>query len=381
MSRRVIKKLTPFEEVDPTAAILMVNLVDPQLPVVKVFLEAIEEKAIPYFIVGNKIDLVDEPINLSKFFSEEIIYTSMITGQGLERVKNLIKKKFKRDDRIIVLGVFNSGKTSLIANLTGLKLKIGDLPGTTLKFEEYPYEDYILIDTVGQLIDINKPLMVSIDFSNCNSIDEKINKVFEEEIDGLKRTLISASPQIKKAVEILRKSIENGNKLITIGAGASALVAMEMASQALETGVPAMTFTNNLAQAQPISFAKGVAEEEASLSKYISLAVNEGDVVVGISASGGTGFVYHALKICKEKGAKTIAITENPDTPLGKFADLIIKSDTKPEGPSASKTQIAHLAIVHSIILTLADERKIRAEDSINFMLPERVPTKKMGIK
>jgi len=66
---------------------------------------------------------------------------------------------------------------------------------------------------------------------------------------------------------------------------------------------------------------------------------------------------------------------------LGKAADFIIKSNAKPEGPSSSKIQVAHLAIVHAILLTLADERGITAEQSIEFMLPEKVATKKMGIK
>jgi hypothetical protein len=42
---------------------------------------------------------------------------------------------------------------------------------------------------------------------------------------------------------------------------------------------------------------------------------------------------------------------------------------------------VAHLAIGHALILSLADERGINADKSISFMLPEKVATKKMGIK
>lgn len=51
-----------------------------------------------------------------------------------------------------------------------------------------------------------------------------------------------------------------------------------------------------------------------------------------IDASGGTGFTYDLLKRAKDKKAFTLAITENVDTPLGKYADYILKSDSKPEG-------------------------------------------------
>ena len=76
-----------------------------------------------------------------------------------------------------------------------------------------------------------------------------------------------------------------------------------------------------------------------------------------------------------------MAITENVDTPLGQAADYVIKSNAKPEGPSSSKIQAAHLAIGHALLLTLADVRGVTADQSVNFMLPEVVPTKKMGIK
>ena len=52
-----------------------------------------------------------------------------------------------------------------------------------------------------------------------------------------------------------------------------------------------------------------------------------------------------------------------------------------PEGPSSSKIQAVHPAIVHALAVTLASERGVDVEDSIKFMLPEFIPTKKMGIK
>jgi len=168
---------------------------------------------------------------------------------------------------------------------------------------------------------------------------------------------------------------------VTTGAGASGLVAEEIAGQCYETGVPCLCITNSLAQALPVSFAKGTAEEEGGLARYIADSVGPGDVLIGISASGGTGFVYEALRLAQAKGAFTVAITENRDTPLGKRADAIIKSNAKPEGPSSTRVQTAHLAIGHALVCTLAALRGLTAEDSVRYMLPERIATKKMGIK
>lgn len=299
----------------------------------------------------------------------------------MAKVRSRIRDDFAPGDRIAILGVFNSGKTSLISKLTGLDLLIGDLPGTTLEFVEYPYDGRVLIDTVGQVIDVNKPLMVSVDLSGCQSLDDKIGRVLRQDAEGILATLETAVPGISSVVQMLQQQLELGHKIVVTGAGASALVAMEMAGQGLETGLPIMVFTNSFADLQPVSFAKGAGEEEMGLARYMTLPLNPGDVMIGISASGGTGFVYGALRLARDKGAVTVAITENIDTPLGKAADYVIKSNAKPEGPSSSKIQAAHLAIGHALILCLADERGITADQSVRHMLPEPVATKKMGIK
>jgi len=383
-TKRVLKKIsTPFEAFNPQGAILMVNMVDPQVNTMKVFLEGIEEVGIPFFAVANKVDLANgaRRSRVEKELGLNLMPASMVTLEGMDQIKTQLAQTFAPHDRIAVLGVFNSGKTSLISNLTGLDLATGNLPGTTLEFTSYEYDRYVLIDTVGQIIDVNKPLMVSVDLSGCESMGEKVARVLRQDAEAILATLEVAVPSIEEVVHVLRERIEAGNKIVVTGAGASALVAMEMAGQGLETGVPIMVFTNNLGDMQPVSFSKGAGEEEMGLSRYMTTAVNEGDVMIGVSASGGTGFVYDALERAQEKGAVTVAITENIDTPLGQAADYVIKSNAKPEGPSSSKIQVAHLAIGHALLLTLADERGVTADQSVNYMLPERVPTKKMGIK
>ena len=388
MNKRILKKVsTPFDQLKPTAAILVVNLYDPQINTIKMFIEAIKNAGLPFFIVGNKRDLVDKKQieDIKKRLGTDFIQTCMLDGYGAEDVKNKIREMFKPNDKIIILGIFNSGKTSLITKLTGLDLKISDMPGTTLEFTEHKYcadnRKYTLIDTVGQIIDVNKPMMVSIDLSGCEKIEDKIFRIMQEDANGILATMELSISQIKSVVKIIKNQVGKGKKIIVTGAGASALVAMEMAGQGLETGLPIMVFTNNFSELQPISFSKGFGEEEAAIAKYINFSVNSGDIIIGISASGGTGFVYKTLELAKKKGAITVAITENPDTPLGKTADYIIKSNAKPEGPSSSKIQVAHLAIAHALMLTLADERGITADESIKFMMPEYVATKKMGIK
>jgi len=378
LSKRVSKKLVPNLQ-DIEGAILLVNAIDPQLATISIFQEAIRD--LPHFIVLNKVDAVS--VTRAQEITEKlegiVILSSMTDKRGLGGIKKEISKL--PQGKIAVLGIFNSGKTSLINELTGTYDEVADLPGTTLKFTPRDYEAWTLIDTVGQVIDVNRPLMVSIDFSDCNTLEEKVFKVFEEDYHAIRLSMHSAISGIFEAIDLIKAQVDKGNKVIVSGAGASALVAQEIAGQGQETGLPIMVFTNDLSTSSPLSFAKGLGEDELGIAEYSALAVNQGDVVIGISASGGTACVHELLRIAQRKGAHTIAITENADTPLGKVADIIIKSEAKPEGPSSSKIQIAHLAIGHALILALADSRGVDAQTAIDFMLPKIVRNKKMGIK
>jgi D-arabinose 5-phosphate isomerase GutQ len=383
---RVSKKISVLDSVDPSASILMLNLFDPQINTFKAMLHYVEEKSLPFFIVANKYDRVEkEEIlkTLSHFEGYPVIVGNMLDGTGVGLIKKEIRERFEPGSRIVVLGIFNSGKSSLIKRLTNNHdIFISDLPGSTLSFLEYNYgRSMKLIDSVGQIIDVNKPLMVSVDLEGCKTIEEKLRKVMLEDAYGIMNSVETAVQGLSRVVEVICNAVENGGKIVVTGAGASALVGMEFAGQGFETGIPVYCYTNNLANANPVSFAKGLGENEGGLSRYIGGLVNKGDVIVAISASGGTGFVYDVLARGRERGATTVAITENPDTPLGRYADFIVKSNAKPEGPSSSKIQAAHLAIVHALAVTMASERGVDAEGSIQFMLPEFIPTKKMGIK
>ena len=383
---RVSKKISVLDSVDPSASILVLNLYDPQVNTFRAMLHYVEEKGLPFFLVANKCDRVDKDDilkSLSPFEGYPVIVASMLDGTGMGLIKKEIRERFDRSSRIVVLGIFNSGKSSLIKSLTNNHdIYVSDLPGSTLSFLEYNYgRSMKLIDSVGQIIDVNKPLMVSVDLEGCDTVEEKLRRVMLEDAYGIINSVEMAIPGLVEVVGVIKSAVENGGKVVVTGAGASALVGMEFGGQGFETGLPVYCFTNNLADANPVSFSKGLGESEGGLSRYIEGMINEGDVVVAISASGGTGFVYDVLARGRERGAATVAITENPDTPLGRYADYVIKSNAKPEGPSSSKIQAAHLAIVHALAVTLASERGVDAEGSIQLMLPEFIPTKKMGIK
>ncbi|GAH80755.1 unnamed protein product, partial [marine sediment metagenome] len=109
----------------------------------KAMLHYVEEKALPFFIIANKSDRVDKEQILETVLCFEgypVIVSSMLDGTGLGLIKKEIRERFEPGSRIVVLGIFNSGKSSLIKRLTNNHdIFISDMPGSTLSFLEYNY--------------------------------------------------------------------------------------------------------------------------------------------------------------------------------------------------------------------------------------------------
>jgi len=61
------------------------------------------------------------------------------------------------------------------------------------------------------------------------------------------------------------------------------------------------------------------------LGDTIVSPVGKDDVVIAISGSGRTALIVTAAEAAKSVGAKVIAITTYPDSPLGKLADIVVE--------------------------------------------------------
>jgi N-acetylmuramic acid 6-phosphate etherase len=76
------------------------------------------------------------------------------------------------------------------------------------------------------------------------------------------------------------------------------------------------------------------------------------DVVIGIAASGRTPFTISAIEYARSRGAQTIAITCNRDSPLERAAHFAIVTDVGPEvltGSSRMKAGTAQKMVLNMI--------------------------------
>lgn len=165
-----------------------------------------------------------------------------------------------------------------------------------------------------------------------------------------------AIPDIEKACDAVADTIQNGGRVFYIGAGTSGRLGVCDAVECPPTfGVPKEMFTGIIAGGYDCMFkASENAEDNPGLSvedlkKHVFC---EKDILIGVSASGSAAYVVSALEYAKSLGAKSISVTNNPGTLMGKTADINICADTGPEvitGSTRMKAGTAQKIILNMI--------------------------------
>jgi N-acetylmuramic acid 6-phosphate etherase len=129
--------------------------------------------------------------------------------------------------------------------------------------------------------------------------------------------------------------LAEGGRLIYVGSGTSGRIGALDASESPPTfGVSAKKVQFVIAGGErAVVKAAEASEDSAELGRRDIAARRPGinDVVVGIAASGYTPYTISALEHARDKGAATVAIACNRNTPLGKVADLRIEVEVGPE--------------------------------------------------
>ena len=143
-----------------------------------------------------------------------------------------------------------------------------------------------------------------------------------------------ARPDIATAVRMIVTALQRGGRLIFIGAGTSGRLGVIEAAECPPTfGTPPRLVQAIMAGGRGAVFRsrEGAEDDEIAARRAVRARVRQGDVVVGISASGVTPFVRAALRAARQGGARTVLITCNA-TGLGTtFANVRIVPATGPE--------------------------------------------------
>jgi len=115
---------------------------------------------------------------------------------------------------------------------------------------------------------------------------------------------------------------------------------------------------------------------------YRNPVLTKDTLVIGISQSGESRDTVNAIKLARESGAKTLAITNLMGSQITREAETTLYTRCGIEiGVAASKTFTAQVALLSLLALQLASLRRCLPEDEIDFILdqlytlPEKLDT------
>ncbi len=153
----------------------------------------------------------------------------------------------------------------------------------------------------------------------------------------------TARAAIEAAALAIEPRLRDGGRLVYAGAGTSGRLAVQDGAELAPTfswpqeRVLLLIAGGREALVQSVEGAEDESEQAVELVRRHAIDVS--DVVIAVAASGTTPFTLACLREAKARGALTIGIANNQDTPLLAEANHPIWLDTGPE-PIAGSTRM-----------------------------------------
>lgn len=184
-------------------------------------------------------------------------------------------------------------------------------------------------------------------------------KIISDENFNAVKAVETELPHIAEAVDAITAAFKNGGRLFYIGAGTSGRLGVLDASECPPTfGVDHGMVVGIIAGGDgALRKASENAEDDPEAGKKDLMAheLCSKDVVVGVSAAGGAGYVISALEYAQSLGCVTVGITSNDGSALDVLADISICTDTGAEvitGSTRMKAGTAQKLVLNMLSTT-----------------------------
>ena len=170
----------------------------------------------------------------------------------------------------------------------------------------------------------------------------------EASLETKRKLLESGLEPLLEAARAMGQSLAAGNKILLCGNGGSAADAQHIAAEFVSVldhshrrrALAALALTTDTsfltANANDFGFA-GVFERQ------LEALGRPGDVLIGISTSGGSENVLRAVRYAKAHGIVTIALTREGSSALAEAADIVLHAPSK----STQFVQECHIMMGH----------------------------------
>lgn len=158
-------------------------------------------------------------------------------------------------------------------------------------------------------------------------------KVFLSNIQVLHDTIEMLDDEaFSKAVDLLCEA----NRILIIGVGTSGPLVQDMYNKFFRLGLNIWAQTDAYLQIMKVAL------------------FNQGDLVVGISQSGSSVDPVHTLQVAKSKGANTICITGNAQSPITRHSDVTLLSVSHETRAETIASRIAQHSLIDALYVAVS---------------------------
>ncbi len=184
----------------------------------------------------------------------------------------------------------------------------------------------------------------------------EIARIINTEDAKVSAAVKKALPEIAIVIDTVARSLRDGGRLIYVGAGSSGRISSLDASECPPTFSTAPSQVQYIMAGGPkaLASASDVNEDSPEIGQrdIARRRPTRKDIVIGVSASGQTPYVFGAVEYARARGAKTACITCNYGTKLADVADVTIVAEVGPEvisGSTRMKASTAQKMILNMI--------------------------------
>ena len=168
-------------------------------------------------------------------------------------------------------------------------------------------------------------------------------------------TMSSLTDRVEIAAQFCIDSLQDGGKILIFGNGGSAADAQHISAELVgrykmdRKGIPAIALTTDTSTITAISNDFGY---EYVFERQVEALANKGDVLIGISTSGGSSNVINGLKMASKIGCRSIGFSGSDGGEMNQICDtnLVVPSEDTP------RIQEMHIVIGHIICHLIEQE-------------------------
>jgi len=187
-----------------------------------------------------------------------------------------------------------------------------------------------------------------------------VRNAFADTVALHQRVQREGGEAIAAAADALLSALRDGRTVLVCGNGGSAADAQHFAAElvgrfALERRAwPALALTTDTSALTAIGNDHGF---DRVFARQVEAHGRPGDVLVGISTSGGSPNVLAAVETARSRGLVTIGLTGRDGGALGRAVDVHLNVPS----PSTARTQEVHITLLH-VLCELVEQELVDAD-------------------